>query len=414
MKIYYSSAAKPSAMSVSQLNNYVKELLDDDRLLSDTEVVGEISNFKHYLSGGHMYFTLKDEKASVAAVMYKNANQYLSFLPSDGMKVKVRGSVSVYPQSGKYQIYVREMLPDGEGALYKQYELLKAKLFSDGLFDEAHKKALPRIPMKVGIITSKFGAALQDMINVSKRRFPIAELHVFPSAVQGISAHEELIRGIKYFNETASVDVIIIGRGGGSIEDLWAFNNEALAREIFNCTIPVVSAVGHETDFTICDLVSDMRAPTPSAAAELVFPDISEITFLLENSKTDMKNILQSKLENAEAVIDRFSSKKIKARIEGKYKKLAEDIDSTEKNLRKSISAKVSAEEEKLRYVTSVLEARSPLATLNRGYSIITNQNESLIKKISDVSVDMPINIRLSDGKVKAKITEIKNRETEE
>lgn len=414
MKIYYSSAAKPSAMSVSQLNNYVKDLLDDDRMLSDTEVVGEISNFKHYLSGGHMYFTLKDEKASVAAVMYKNANQYLSFLPSDGMKVKVKGSVSVYPQSGKYQIYVREMLPDGEGALYRQYELLKAKLFSDGLFDEAHKKALPRIPMKVGIITSKFGAALQDMINVSKRRFPIAKLHVFPSAVQGISAHEELIRGIKYFNETASVDVIIIGRGGGSIEDLWAFNNEALAREIFNCTIPVVSAVGHETDFTICDLVSDMRAPTPSAAAELVFPDISEITFLLENSKTDMKNILQSKLENAEAVIDRFSSKKIKARIEGKYKKLAEDIDSTEKNLRKSISAKVSAEEEKLRYVTSVLEARSPLATLNRGYSIITNQNESLIKKISDVSVDMPINIRLSDGKVKAKITEIKNRETEE
>ncbi|MBO4971808.1 MAG: exodeoxyribonuclease VII large subunit [Clostridia bacterium] len=414
MKIYYSSAAKPSAMSVSQLNNYVKDLLDDDRMLSDTEVVGEISNFKHYLSGGHMYFTLKDEKASVAAVMYKNANQYLSFLPSDGMKVKVKGSVSVYPQSGKYQIYVREMLPDGEGALYKQYELLKAKLFSDGLFDEAHKKPLPKIPMKVGIITSKFGAALQDMINVSKRRFPIAELHVFPSAVQGISAHEELIRGIKYFNETASVDVIIIGRGGGSIEDLWAFNNEALAREIFNCTIPVVSAVGHETDFTICDLVSDMRAPTPSAAAELVFPDISEITFLLENSKTDMKNILQSKLENAEAVIDRFSSKKIKARIEGNYKKLAEDINSTEKNLRKSISAKVSAEEEKLRYVTSVLEARSPLATLNRGYSIITNQNESLIKKISDVSVDMPINIRLSDGKVKAKITEIKNRETEE
>lgn len=414
MKIYYSSAAKPSAMSVSQLNNYVKDLLDDDRVLSDTEVVGEISNFKHYLSGGHMYFTLKDEKASVAAVMYKNANQYLSFLPSDGMKVKVKGSVSVYPQSGKYQIYVREMLPDGEGALYKQYELLKAKLFSDGLFDEAHKKTLPRIPMKVGIITSKFGAALQDMINVSKRRFPIAELHVFPSAVQGISAHEELIRGIKYFNETASVDVIIIGRGGGSIEDLWAFNNEALAREIFNCTIPVVSAVGHETDFTICDLVSDMRAPTPSAAAELVFPDIIEITLLLENSKTDMKNILQSKLENAEAVIDRFSSKKIKARIEGKYKKLAEDIDSTEKNLRKRISAKVSAEEEKLRYVTSVLEARSPLATLNRGYSIITNQNESLIKKISDVSVDMPINIRLSDGKVKAKITEIKNRETEE
>ena len=414
MKIYYSSAAKPSAMSVSQLNNYVKDLLDDDRVLSDTEVVGEISNFKHYLSGGHMYFTLKDEKASVAAVMYKNANQYLSFLPSDGMKVKVKGSVSVYPQSGKYQIYVREMLPDGEGALYKQYELLKAKLFSDGLFDEAHKKTLPRIPMKVGIITSKFGAALQDMINVSKRRFPIAELHDFPSAVQGISAHEELIRGIKYFNETASVDVIIIGRGGGSIEDLWAFNNEALAREIFNCTIPVVSAVGHETDFTICDLVSDMRAPTPSAAAELVFPDISEITLLLENSKTDMKNILQSKLENAEAVIDRFSSKKIKARIEGKYKKLAEDIDSTEKNLRKSISAKISAEEEKLRYVTSVLEARSPLATLNRGYSIITNQNESLIKKISDVSVDMPINIRLSDGKVKAKITEIKNRETEE
>lgn len=412
MKIYYSSAAKPSAMSVYQLNNYVKDLLDDDRLLSDTEVVGEISNFKHYLNGGHMYFTLKDDKASVAAVMYSNANRYLNFLPSDGMKVKVRGSVSVYPQSGKYQIYVREMVTDGEGELYKQYEQLKAKLLMEGLFDESAKKPIPAFPKKVGIITSKFGAALQDIINVSKRRFPIAELCVYPSAVQGITAHEELIRGIRYFNTNKCADVIIIGRGGGSIEDLWAFNNEMLAREIYSCSIPVVSAVGHETDFTVCDFVSDLRAPTPSAAAELVFPDINEIRDSLDSVGASMRRTVEAIINDAEGILSRFSSERIKLRLEGKYRILEENLASAEKGLKRSIQAKVSSAEEKFIHASSVLEARSPLTILNKGYSVITN-NGAIIKSTSDLTVDTTVDVRLSDGHAKAKITEINRREEE-
>jgi len=343
MKIYYSSAARPSAMSVSQLNNYVKDLLDSDILLSDAEVTGEISNFKHYLSSGHMYFTLKDENASIAAVMFKAANTHLRFLPQDGMKVRLRGNVSVYPQSGKYQIYVYEMLADGEGELYRQYEMMKAGLLAEGLFDDAHKRDLPQIPMNVGIITSAHGAALRDMINVSKRRFPLAKLWVYHSAVQGPTAYKELINGIRYFDSTQSVDVIIIGRGGGSIEDLWAFNNEALAREIYNCSIPVVSAVGHETDFTICDFVADKRAPTPSAAAELVFPDSEEIYSSLEYSQALMHNAVMSKLENAENALTAFSSEKIKSRLGNKYQKLSEQMLSFGKTLEKSISQRLSS-----------------------------------------------------------------------
>lgn len=406
MKIYYSSAAKPSAMSVSQLNNYVKNLLDDDFMLSDTEVTGEISNFKHYLSGGHMYFTLKDEHASIAAVMYKNANQSLTFLPQDGMKVKVKGSVSIYPQSGKYQIYVREMSADGEGELYRQYELLKRKLASEGLFDEEHKKPLPKIPMNVGIITSKFGAALKDMINVSKRRFPLARLLVYPSAVQGISAHEELIRGINHFNTEKNVDAIIIGRGGGSVEDLWAFNNEQLARAIYDCDIPVVSAVGHETDFTICDFVSDLRAPTPSAAAELVFPDISEISASLDYTKKYMRELIDGRIADAENTLSHFSADKIKVRLSEKYDKISTNIDSFEKSLKKEFSQKMLLYEEKILYTAALLEARSPLSILSKGYSIVSNVNGKALKSISEAHNDMNVNIRFTDGSVKARITE--------
>jgi len=406
MKIYYSSAAKPSAMSVSQLNNYVKNLLDDDFMLSDTEVAGEISNFKHYLSGGHMYFTLKDENASISAVMYKNANQSLTFLPQDGMKVKVKGSVSIYPQSGKYQIYVREMSADGEGELYRQYELLKSKLAAEGLFDEEHKKPLPKIPMNVGIVTSKFGAALKDMINVSKRRFPLARLLVYPSAVQGISAHEELIRGINHFNTEKNVDAIIIGRGGGSVEDLWAFNNEQLARAIYDCDIPVVSAVGHETDFTICDFVSDLRAPTPSAAAELVFPDISDISASLDYTKKYMRELIDGRIADAENTLSHFSADKIKVRLGAKYDKISADIDSLEKSLKKEFSQKMLLYEEKILYTAALLEARSPLSILSKGYSIVSNVNGKALRSISEAHNDMNVNIRFTDGSVKARITE--------
>lgn len=414
MKIYYSSAAVQSAMSVSQLNNYVKDLLEDDTLLSDAEVTGEISNFKHYLNGGHMYFTLKDDNASVSAVMYKNANRYLPFMPQDGMKVKVKGSVSLYPQSGRFQIYVREMFLDGEGELYRQYELLKAKLLSEGLLDESQKKPLPAFPLRVGIVTSKFGAALQDMINISKRRFPLAELHVYPSAVQGLGAHEELIRGVKYFNDTASVDVIIIGRGGGSAEDLWAFNNENLAREIFACNIPIVSAVGHETDFTISDLVADMRAPTPSAAAELVFPDIRDINSYLDSSSEYIRNCVTKKINDAENRLASFSPKKFKLQLVRTYENLSQKLSNVESDINKSFLFKIRSAEDRLSYASSILNAKSPLAILERGYSLVSAENGSIIKSLDNISKDMSVDIRFSDGSAKAKITEIqKNIHTE-
>lgn len=412
MKIYYSSAAKPAAMLVSQLNSYVKGILDDDITLTDTEVAGEISNFKHYLSGGHMYFTLKDENASIAAVMYRSANQYLSFLPQDGMKVTVKGSVSIYVQSGKYQIYVRGMSPSGEGELYKQYEMLKTKLYSEGLFDEEHKKALPSIPMNVGIITSKFGAALQDMINISKRRFPLARLTVYPSLVQGISAPASLISGIKYFNEQYKsnakdkVDIIIIGRGGGSIEDLWAFNNEQLAREIYASDIPVVSAVGHETDTTICDLVADMRAPTPSAAAELVFPDISEILDHLSRSEDVLRTHMDDIIFNAEELLKRFSPENIKNRLYDKYDKLESDILNAERAIQKEMQRRLDFSSDKLNYIASLLEARSPLSVLSRGYALVYDSEGRSLVSAKEASQNEQISIRFNDGCVSAKIQE--------
>lgn len=412
MKIYYSSAAKPAAMSVSQLNNYVKNILDDDITLTDTEVAGEISNFKHYLSGGHMYFTLKDENASIAAVMYRNANQYLKFLPQDGIKVTVRGSVSIYVQNGKYQIYVREMSPNGEGELYKQYEMLKSRLYNEGLFDEEHKKPLPKIPLNVGIITSKFGAALQDMINISKRRFPLAHLTVYPSLVQGADAPASLISGIRYFNEQNSadikdkVDVIIIGRGGGSIEDLWAFNNEQLAREIYASNIPIVSAVGHETDTTICDLVSDMRAPTPSAAAELVFPDISEILYALDRSESFLRDHINEIIQSAEELLARFSPESIKTRLYDKYDRLESDISNAEKAIQKELLRKLDSSRDKLNYMASLLEARSPLSVLSRGYTLVYDNEGMTVCSAKETTPNEQISIRFKDGCVSAKIQE--------
>ena len=267
----------PGALTVTQLNEYIKGILDHDPRLTDVYLRGEISNFKNHYSTGHYYFTLKDEGGMIRAIMFRSSAVKLAFLPEDGMKVVAHGRISAFVRDGQYQIYCDSMEPDGIGALYIAYEQLKRKLEAEGLFDPSRKKPLPKIPSRVGIITSATGAAIRDMINVCGRRFPFAELVLYPSLVQGPDAPAQLIDGVRYFNEKQSVDVIIIGRGGGSIEDLWAFNNEDLAREIAASAIPVISAVGHETDFTICDFVADRRAPTPSAAAELAVPETEEL-----------------------------------------------------------------------------------------------------------------------------------------
>ncbi|MBQ8005621.1 MAG: exodeoxyribonuclease VII large subunit, partial [Clostridia bacterium] len=275
---------KKVIISVSQLNELSRAILEGNELLGDIFVKGEISNFKRY-SSGHLYFSLKDENASVAGVMWRSFAADLPFEPKDGLKVIAHGRVTIYEATGRYQMIVDNIQPDGIGSLYYAYEQLKNKLEGEGLFDAGHKKPLPKFPRRVGIITSPTGAAIRDMTRIIGRRFPIAEMLLYPSLVQGSGAALQLISGIEYFNRTKSADVIIIGRGGGSIEDLWEFNNEALARAVFASEIPVISAVGHESDFTICDFVADVRASTPSAAAELAVPEWAELYERLENAK---------------------------------------------------------------------------------------------------------------------------------
>ena len=270
--------------SVSQLNKYIKIIMDNDTFLNDINITGEITNFKAHYSG-HLYFTLKDDTSTIKCVMFKGNAMYLKFKPGDGMKVVISGQVSVFERDGVYQIYCKSMIPEGVGELYIAYEQLKKKLDKEGLFDEKYKKRLPFLPNRVGVITSRTGAVIRDIINVSTRRYPNVNLLIYPASVQGVNVAKTVISGIKTFNKLNNVDVIIIARGGGSFEDLFGFNDESLAREVFNSHIPIVSAVGHETDFTICDFVSDLRAPTPSAAAELVYPQYSDIIQKITSDK---------------------------------------------------------------------------------------------------------------------------------
>ncbi|MBQ3178550.1 MAG: exodeoxyribonuclease VII large subunit, partial [Clostridia bacterium] len=361
----------PGSLTVTQLNEYVKHIIDHDIRLSDVYVKGEISNFKNHYSTGHYYFTLKDEGGMIRAIMFKSAAGKMPFVPEDGMKVVAHGRVSAFVRDGQYQLYCDSMEPDGIGALYIAFEQLKRKLEAEGLFDPARKRPLPKIPTRVGIITSATGAAIRDMINVCGRRFPYAKLILFPSLVQGPDAPPQLIDGLRYFNETMSADVIIIGRGGGSIEDLWAFNNEELAREVAASQIPVISAVGHETDFTICDFVADRRAPTPSAAAELAVPDTAELKRKIQNIVTRESGVLQQiaarhrerllllsgsrVLQNPMTMID---DKKMQTAM------AAERLVRAEERIRMQSRAMLQTEAGKL-------SALNPLAVLSRGYSAV-------------------------------------------
>lgn len=296
-------------LSVSQLNRYIKMNFDADENLANIFISGEISNFTNHYRTGHLYFTLKDDSAAVRAVMFNSSAKRLKFMPEDGMKVIARGRVSVYEASGQYQLYVDDMQPDGVGALNLAYEQLKEKLQKEGLFSEHHKKPLPPYPEKVGVITSPTGAAVRDIINVLGRRFPYAEIVFCPVLVQGEGAHLQLTDAVNLFNSERAADVIIIGRGGGSIEDLWEFNDEGLARAVYNSEIPVISAVGHETDFTICDFVADMRAPTPSAAAELAVPDANELQYALSALKNRMFLNVSSGIADRRSRLEYLTSK---------------------------------------------------------------------------------------------------------
>ena len=292
-----------SAISVKQLNFYVKSLLEGDKNLVNIAVFGEISNFKNHYSSGHWYFSIKDNDAAIRCVMFKGNAQRVNFSVSDGMKVVLKGRVSLFEKDGQYQFYAEEMYPLGIGDITAQFELLKSKLSAEGLFDSENKRKLPKFPKRIAVITSETGAAVQDILNILSRRWPVADIILCPVSVQGEFAVPQMIDALDRVYNLADVDVIIIGRGGGSIEDLWAFNSEDLARKIYESPVPVISAVGHETDFTICDFVADLRAPTPSAAAELAVPDILEITDKLDNSKSILKNFLSSKYNYCLAVL---------------------------------------------------------------------------------------------------------------
>ncbi len=384
---------EPKIATVSQINGYIKKIVDANIILNDIWIKGEISNFKLHYSG-HMYITLKDQGGVLKAVMFKSAASGLSFRPEDGMKVLARGRISVYEAGGAYQLYINEMIPDGVGELYIAYEQLKKRLEEEGLFDQAHKKPIPAYPEKVGVITAATGAAVRDIINVITRRYPYAEIILYPSLVQGAGAGENICRGINYFNETKSVDVIIAGRGGGSIEDLWAFNEEPVARSIFASDIPVISAVGHETDFTIADFVADLRAPTPSAAAELAVPSQLELVARILTDKNRINNAMIARLEKEAKGLSRLTLKSPKEKIEDEYLK----IDNLTKQAEKSFRITLAASREKLGSLAAKLDALSPLKVIKRGYAIAMDEEGKVIKSAKIMKTGMEFDLKLSDG----------------
>jgi len=400
----------PGSLTVTQLNEYIKHIIDHDVRLSDVYVKGEISNFKNHYSTGHYYFTLKDEGGMVRAIMFKSAAGKLPFVPEDGMKVVAHGRVSAFVRDGQYQLYCDSMEPDGIGALYIAFEQLKRKLEAEGLFDPSRKRPLPKIPTRVGIITSATGAAIRDMINVCGRRFPYAKLILFPSLVQGPDAPPQLIAGLRYFNETCSADVIIIGRGGGSIEDLWAFNNEELAREVAASQIPVISAVGHETDFTICDFVADRRAPTPSAAAELAVPDTAELKRKIQNIVTREAGVLaRIAAGHREKLLLLSGSRVLKdpmAMIDDRKMQnamLSERLIRAEERIQMQSRALLQTEAGKL-------SALNPLAVLSRGYSAVYKEDGTLVKSVSNVQPGDRITIRTEGGELDAAVTDVRQK----
>lgn len=388
------------AITVSDLNQYIKNKIADDEYLNHVLIKGEISNFKNHYTG-HMYFTLKDEKSLIKCIMFKSYAQKLRFMPKDGMKVFILGSVSVFERDGVYQIYVQAMEEDGLGDLYTKYQELKEKLEEQGLFDEIHKKKIPKMPKVVGVLTSQTGSVIKDIINVSTRRNPNVYIRLLPVPVQGEGAAEKIAEGIKYMNDNKLADVLIIARGGGSLEDLWPFNEEIVAHSIYNSEIPVISAVGHETDFTIADFVADLRAPTPSAAAELAVPDIYDVKQKINDNQARLRIALLKKLEFMRMRYDKCMSSSVFREPTRKINEEAIRLDNYIKQLEQYIKTK--QKEEKTKYIKLVakLDAYSPLKTLARGYSIVQKEG-NMVKSKEQLNSGDDIEIKLADGDVMA------------
>lgn len=393
------------ALSVSEVSQYIKRILNSDPILGHIRVKGEISNYKFH-SSGHMYFTLKDNKSKINCVMFKSNCEKLKFIPKEGMSLSCKGYISIYERNGQYQLYVNEMEPEGVGALYLAYQQLKEKLDKEGLFSNKHKKQIPSIPRKIGIITSPTGAAIRDIISITLRRFPNIELYVFPVLVQGEASADSIVNGINLCNKFGNIDVAIVGRGGGSLEELWSFNEEKVARAIYNSDVPIVSAVGHETDYSISDFVSDLRAATPSAAAELVVPNLFEIKEYINSVQNRMVYSMKTKVNKVDQRLSLVkNSYFFKHPLNPVYDN-KQGLDELLQRLNKLINTKIDINKRHLNFSGERLNGLSPLSVFSRGYSIVKDNKNKIIKSVEQVEKDKILNIDLIDGKVNCKVVE--------
>ncbi len=395
-----------NVISVSKLNELVKMLIEDCQPLRNIYVSGEISNFTHYYRSGHMYFTLKDEKSQIKAVMFSSYAAKLRFKPENGMKVICRGRLAVYEKNGEYQIYAEDLQPDGLGALNLAFEQLKMKLFSEGVCSDEVKKSLPLYPKKIGVATSNIGAAVEDIKNITKRRYPLAELVILPTIVQGAFASADIVKSIEFLDSMGDVDVIIVGRGGGSIEDLWAFNTEEVARAVIACKTPVVSAVGHETDYTICDFVADLRAPTPSAAAELVCPDILSLINYVDGLKKQLDYSVNSKINDESIRLDELSSSYVLADYSEVIKTFEDNVSVLMDRMNDEYQYSLETKGNTFAVLVEKLSALSPLAVLARGYSIC-EKNGRVVKNINEVKANDCLEVKMNGGNAVCKVLEV-------
>ncbi len=395
--------------SVAQVNSYIKRMFNEDFVLNNISVSGEISNCKYH-SSGHIYFTLKDEESVLMAVMFAGNARSLKFKLSEGQKVIIKGSINVYERDGKYQIYVKEVTQDGQGDLYKKFESLKKELEEMGMFDSSYKKPIPKYATRIGVVTASTGAAIQDIINISKRRNPYVKLYLYSAIVQGSEAAASIVSGINCLDDMG-LDIIIVGRGGGSIEDLWGFNEEIVARAIFNCNTPIISAVGHEVDFTIADFVADMRAPTPSAAAELAVFEYKEFISKLENYNTMLKKSLLSNYEKKRLLLNTYSERLKLRSPEDRIRKKRQDADILIEKIHQKMLLKLGNSRMRLSVAAEKLNGLSPLNKISKGYGYISGSDNKHINSIKDVVVGDELSVYVLDGKMEVVVRETMEKE---
>lgn len=394
-------------LSITQINEYIRGKMDEDRLLLQLAVRGEISNYKMYPSGHH-YFTLKDENAALKCVMFKANATRLRFRPENGMKVIAMGRITVYPRDGAYQLYCSAMSMDGIGDLYAAFEQLKAKLAAQGLFAPEHKKPLPPFPGIIGIVTSSAGAAVHDMLRILNKRYPLTQVRLFPVRVQGVEAPGEIAAAIRYANHYQLADLLIVGRGGGSIEDLWAFNDERVAYAIYESRIPIISAVGHEPDVTISDYVADLRAATPSNAAELAVPDQAALLQNMDTAASAMASVLSGKLRHARQRLNVLSQSPALSSPTGYMEQRRQSLEHLKTRLIAAENQQIQRKKQRFIGSTAKLDAMSPLKVLTRGYSIVHGDNDAVLRSVHQTAPGHEVRITLSDGSLKAVVSEIK------